>query len=1721
MMRFSKIIQCVALSSLLLAAGTEKASAFLPIPPVPGEPVVDPVNIPNKFLSQGFTAYNDVRTLYTQIKSGDLSAIKGIGGDLFKDAKEIKKSALPGVKSFSGFNANGISVGEGSTEEKEYQDMYHVLFFSYPQEGSVDDASYEVLKTAYRHKKKEYQQDIIVDTYLKARFAEDYLTVVDAALLRLEKCVKGEKTGNECIFFGMQVVEPSQPNDEDASRPAPAEGEDGNTGQIGAVMNSYIVATVYDRLMRIVENLTATEAIFRAAQQIDAASPVSESNESSAAEYLDNGMRFAYSSYQDTAHAATAITNSYKRSARCGSGKAEGNCPAVNEDTTELKSVDNAKILQDLQELDNQVTEAREIHNMKSRLDEYKTMYRQYLTLKKIHDKALQTLQASDHCVVNFLNRHLPENKGGAEKWYSAGARDNKYAERRGLSGWLINQYNEKSAQITIGTGPDNCKGGSYYEECPVNYTKIEESECQDAGGTKYYKCKEDIKTVTTDADAAIKTTEINTEEMSDTDGFVDGAEGEKIYNENRKEAELTWNLGRGGTMKFMEDGGKFKLWNDQKVFQAEYLRNKYRNMRLIIETADQGLLSYIIGRQRAGSDETENAVASLITHIAHCKSMDDAVNTAREEECAGYSADLCSVEPHAEKIVITKYIYKNGKKELLPGYPVIKSQKVSTNDSCAYPAASSSQNIEEKMNNICFTPSCWVKNFYPKVFGENAEHIVNNPDRIVAADKLAGVIETRKTQEAMLNQWIRKAGNEIENLKKQLTGQKQALKDINEKIDTARQKKNDYKKAGDESKQRVAAIDDEVALLKSRMSGFKNSSPDKVALEYKIEKLSQERDCLNNDKGCLEYKKEGINGSYICSGYAKAEKNSAFLKKHENFRTNTVVNEICSAKDENGVQECYVRSGEGEKKSGACYMRLADAQKGFDEAAAQVRAHESRLDAYKDDIIKKLEDEIDTKTNEFAKEYLKRADGMQNAIEKSNNDFENFLEDRNGNAQSIRMLSGKYEECYEPLPLDLGCKPHGKGPGRLESENTACTLTNVLHNNNGNCNGNALKNTIKTELNDKFINGLDITSVLKDIGVPEAFYVDNSFTELLSAGKVDLSTLVMKIQEKLKDDAANTLKTIMTDSDAAAAREVQKALDKIKIHTNQYNLSGNNSNVQPSNEIYDPEQYEEIRAQHLKLLEKMRRPSEPAFISAEITDLSPLFGIPPLETLEIDGQVVKGLKDMSDVKIVQSQNGEEIFYDSTYFVGLPARGNNYRGKDGNKDDNAGRDFMPPMSPMAGLPPLREVFYFSAADYGEIPQENGKPAMSHLLGCKYAAADGSCEQEYLPEIWLHLLARPNLRDDGRYQQTFVERSFAKENINDLVQNQIANMIISGAKPEHYRTVIGRSGIYPCKSGSVIIDVDGGDGVSDMKFMRRNTPPAGIRVEDLPKCQEVSASVGNICNTSSGKICHQLADHGKDGVSDWQALDKVSAKPMYENYSELGQLLTVDMKYRPLQQKILEYLSDSKDAKNVKNDITRQKAERASFKRNIMGSFLDSVIAEDKANKALMKNEKDMRERFETLCTELEKRDLSVINAETPEDCAVALMDDEKFASVKDEDIKCNGNSESFYEQIFCKLNTEKDKQLNGIQAKKNELKKPVSDNKDKPIVQKQWEDINKTIDSLELDKDEYVIIQPEQVVTTETINTAKADKETVRGRMEEGLKSMENQTQAAAYCPIY
>lgn len=1781
MKKISNILQVVLLGGFFVAALSNSAHAFGWIPPMPPDIEVDIPGNAGKVVSQVKAAYRQYQTVMSYKNSLTLDNIKK--GVLLNLSSFGKGSSAPEAKQktpgrWDEKYSTELGLNENNRgDEAAYMNAYHKLFFVYPMDsfknlipqleekgaGKNYTGGPEILQVAYRRKAVEYRQDVIVDTYLSSRLTESYLELVEKTINRLERCQNGLEADMDknCVFWNLKMVKV-----ESVENPEDLEGKD-STGQMGMAMNAYIETVVYDRLMRIIEDLTATEAIYRAAKQIELTMPVTPSmdRESNADDYLIKTFDFAYHNEYATAHASMLSKEDRSDCIKSG-GK---NCPGYNKEPAEIEIMEDTEILTKLKPIEDKLNRALLVHNLKALLPEYKTEYRKYLKKKELHERALKALQQSDKCVSQFLSTYRDNGDSKAVKetqWgapsefmrasgYEALKRANDYEKRTGISEELIRIYQKNINAVIIGSSP---KCDDYYETCPDGYRLDTTQNCQildDSTGEvvsedkNLHPCILDTVEMSSD-DAGISgldndnsvesvTGKINSYDAeasstySDADYLKDSSMADKIDNDNRIKAEQTWQIGAAKIMKLTENGYlKFAPWNDQQVLQEEYLHHKYGNIKMIVQSTDIGMNAFKIAASKVEGSEYSNAkdsdvkssISPLVTAITRClpAGSPEAQQKAKEAFCTESSASLVSCVASGDsgsgKITVTKKLRDSDGS--ITTSSVTYNQIVSTDPTkCTFTTTPHTWDGSSSVSSSCnatdwdFMVSSLVEKYFAKVLGgckaninSQAQYLYNTTHnggkgRIVAQSKLNDVVQRRIERNNMLRVLVNNYNTIQSANENKLKAKKAQIKAYNEKIDAATKIKNIAKQEQKRTEERIAddgAINTEINTLDASIK--ENKDLDKAytcGLELKKMQLEYEREAIKGKKNgeiawscpksCQEIKK-----TELCP--SKAPDVSTYLVDLNAWTRNpTKIDDIHK----------YV---------------TPDVAKAVINKQNTVIASQKTLRDVLKEQIKTLQEEIEKAASEFTDDYLEMAEDNQKSIEEVNEKFEEFVK-KDDAGHVVRMQDGSRTVCTRP---SLGfCTK--RGPKTYESDNLATTIPFFITDTDD------LKESVRQSINDKLLPASTYTTLANKLGIGGKFKIDNTIKSLgfdLNAGAVTAAQVVEKVKDAIVEMAVDEIVSeikkadkIMQDELDNAKQEVESVINTLGVET----ISTTTPSATQKSIIASPQNYTyggRIGKLHQDLINKLKTPVHGTELAQAGLKIEDILGIPA--KLSIAAEPDRSESAEKDDTIAMEK-------DSDYFAGLPARGVNYLNK-ASDDLNAGRDYRAPRGPLLNLPPLREVFYFSAMDYTDLsPKKADKPKISTLLDVKYPG-DIEHQWEYLPEVWRYLLAHPNMRDDGKYQNTFIERSLAGNELKSLIPND----------DNGYATVIARAGVYPCyrnsNAGKEIIDINGNNNVGRISFATRKNVPTELSA--LPTCQEIAYNKvpGTACYTYNSKrngICHLLADHGVNRVEDAQTKLGSSNNSIYKTYSELGQFLKSDLRYRPLQRNIQLYLTDS----NANNDINRQKAEVASFKRNVFGSFLEAVNAEHSTHKALDNSHNDVMKALKSMCGQLMEFVDNANFGETEDTCAQYIMSHGGLAySAEDTSygvsgeyrdniyngIKCTETSKSNYELFYCELDSIKD----GLVAEADKLFKDMQQKYRKDIskVQERVDNMDTLLQVLrDVDKDEVAYLPPETSVADaqNKVNTAKADKTAARKTDDQGIKSLDNQGQVVPYCPTY
>lgn len=1792
MNRTLKIIQCLFISGAFLITSQHKAEAFFPIPPLPPSLEVDiPGNV-GKVISNVKAVYRKVQTIASELNSINLDAIKGCvtsgkGCEELKRVAALAKKYKGMIKKTPGkgkIKENGeLGIAEGDTNEFNYYNAYQKLFFIYPKSDTVAgglggkiDAS--IIQAAYKSRATEYRQDVLVDTYLAGRLTESYLFLVEKTLDRLDQCQKGVKEGKECVFFGMQMEKVGT----NGEKPDP---NTVSAGQIGAAKNAYIVTVVYDRLMRIVEDLTAVEAIYRASKQIDLATPVTES---SAEKYTGEKYHYAYTDTHEGTYAAGLISKT-NRLTKDGGGTCKNGgkgCPSYNNAKASLVNLDDTKILEKLQPIDDLLDKATLLHNFKVQLPDYKTQYRKYLKSIEIHKRTLKALEDSDKCIIEFLNNHGVEPNTG-EKWAGNITAANDYESRQGISRELIEEYQKSINETIIG---DTSACPNFYESCPDGYFLDAKNTCLD-GDRTLYACS--VKTIEGDTgnDAEPKGATIDeisrgiggdddSDEASSLSLLEDSNGADKIDQSNRLREEETWQIGSKKMLELTEGGVlKFPSWNDQQQLQQEYIRNKYRNIKLIIQSTDQGLGAYQIATSLTANPDEAKANAAManinkyISAISSCMSMEDAKNDAQKEFCTGSSSTErnCKITDNNDGTLTgTKEVYKgldSDGDEIWEKEEKKWKQKASLTNpsSCAFTQASQTLSVSSKSSSCNsswdLTMGFLVKNYLPRtLLGDKCtastpktfHKVSEGKGRIVAKSKLHDVLDTREREELNMKNLVQTFDNAQKKRKRELTDLKDKLSSKNNSVNKAQKTKNIAQKELNRSTKRLKAIKD-VATQSGEWYDLENKKKTAKELLDLNTKPGEEKESLNSfycttekQQLLLEFEMGAISGksekdlksAWSCpESCAAAAKEKGGIAKEIEERKELLCKENLHVA--NHVAFLSAKINETDKNEDH-YVNPKEAENRIASEDSRIQAINEERDRIKNKI-KDKEKEIEDNAREFAKQYLAMAEENQRKIEESNKIYEDFLEESEGGEK--RMEDAENEVCLSRGFLGICTE---RGPKPYVSDNLSATIIGIYKKDDLADSPDGIKNQIKKIVIDdinriwKVGGKTEITNKLKSLGIPKTFFTDGSFN-LAEVGTLGSVATADELGELIADAiirvAAEEITKDITTADRVMKEEVEKASKAVEDYAKYWAICTECPN--PSTRLTElllHKNYDAggaILVGHNDLIKKLREPTvaNKPIIDGAGMDLGTVFGIPTgtdIETLDED-----------------------------YFVGLPARGT-----DAETGKNDGRDFHAPKRPLAMLPPVREVFYFSSLDYQEIPQDDGKPSIPHLLNKKYPN-DAEHQWEYLPEVWRYLLARPNLRTDGKYFQTFVERSMREQDLYNLLENKERWHILNPLG-RVYRTIIGRGGVYPCwtrpyggsNNNKVYIDITGGDNVGDMQYKIGKLPKEYAAIGE---CKEIaynsapdsSCYIYNYKGKSGGDrkggVCQLMADHGENNEHgpfiDVQERLGAFDSDMYANYSELGQLLTGNLEYRPLQRELHEFLSSDDDA-NMVNSIHRQRAEVASFKRNLFGSFLDTVNAEHTAKKNLDTMEEEIKETLESLCKQIHENNQSVNGEEgdtADESCAAYIKSHGGLASSGEDNVygeegeyndreqafkgvNCSqAKQSSYYNDLYCKLHEWKLEQLSKAKSKFDELSKDSELSQYHNRVKERLDSIKNTIDVLDMDKKEVVYVTPDIKPSDmdEKLRNAKTDRTAARKSDNDGIIAMDNQSQVVPYCPVY
>ena len=271
--------------------------------------------------------------------------------------------------------------------------------------------------------------------------------------------------------------------------------------------------------------------------------------------------------------------------------------------------------------------DAMKAHNLKQQLSEYKNTFVEYNKMVELHQKAIEQLMKSEQCVVDYLNQYY---KDGQKVWLGNGCSYsgnnivcdsgraltadnlqnllpgdglcannqnmicsnygiNSYSSRGGMSGWLISAYKLAKAETAVTLTDEDFATSE----------------------------REDKSYTAADMEAQAEELQAQNESGLQDSSMLKPSKEEEVEAGSRQEALISWQLGAELAKEIGKDMGSsvpkwgeikstYKIWNDEKYFYNQYLKEKYQNMKYYIRDLDMRVVAVELAKQINDSMEDE-----------------------------------------------------------------------------------------------------------------------------------------------------------------------------------------------------------------------------------------------------------------------------------------------------------------------------------------------------------------------------------------------------------------------------------------------------------------------------------------------------------------------------------------------------------------------------------------------------------------------------------------------------------------------------------------------------------------------------------------------------------------------------------------------------------------------------------------------------------------------------------------------------------------------------------------------------------------------------------------------------------------------------------------------------------------------------------------------------------------------------------------------------------
>lgn len=598
-MRKKNICKFVFLAFLFYA--TESSAVLWP--PCPICPSFDGINdvieTAKALLKKARVVVDDLQYYQDQALNVLKTAKKYMALDFTESPLKKEGSFAPIATAKDIVPAKVVDIADAASVSEGFQKLFlkndPKLLESFP----VDYRSF--IKDQYEKKRAEFAYDNMVEVHVSAhQFEDERLVPIKKELDSLSECFVEGREGKS------------------ASCSMASESDE----ELGNWSNNYKLKAMRNSMMRVHEELVAMEAQYQSGNSLkEGVRPVND--DATVSEEYNPNMSFNYEAVSSMAFAQQADGFINKVESSKSTPKVNPNLELVQTEEYKEKPpfegseelVNSLAILNGAYEL---LSLAEEMHNTKQQLPDLRKPFIEYEKMRMLHLEAIKKLAYSEQYVRDYLSDYygvsnandiwfgdtckLQQNHLGMMCPKVTGCKESKEFESYNV--WNVACATGVFSVTAYEKKPiDSISGASIREYQLSKAKKVMELENvdtndPDAAMNKYDKAMgkteidmdQDTTTPDADEDADVKDYVKDSDTLSKPSNEAEAEGGTREQNLNR------WQIGRQKSIEIGEDmqnGGKkygyahkkYPVWTDEKRFYNQYLKEKYRNMSIYLES--------------------------------------------------------------------------------------------------------------------------------------------------------------------------------------------------------------------------------------------------------------------------------------------------------------------------------------------------------------------------------------------------------------------------------------------------------------------------------------------------------------------------------------------------------------------------------------------------------------------------------------------------------------------------------------------------------------------------------------------------------------------------------------------------------------------------------------------------------------------------------------------------------------------------------------------------------------------------------------------------------------------------------------------------------------------------------------------------------------------------------------------------------------------------------